>query len=88
MQNVSNVMEKVAARKRRQLWAGLLGKFEKIYRSHSSETEKIHACSDTYVNCHPGSSWEHLTLLLYAKDEMTAVELARPFLPPKGKSIS
>ena len=56
-----------------------------IYSSHSSEKEKTHACSDVYVNCHPESSWEHLTTLLYEKDELTAVDHARPFLPPRGK---
>ena len=58
---------------------------EEIYSSHSSEKEKTHAYSDVYVNCHPESSWEHLTSLLYEKDEMTAVDQARPFLPPRGK---
>ena len=58
---------------------------EEIYSSHSSEKEKTHACSDVYVNCHPESSWEHLTSLLYREDEMTAVDQARPFLPPRGK---
>ena len=58
---------------------------EIIYSSHSSEKEKTHACSDVYVNCRPESSWEHLTSLLYEKDEMTAVDQARPFLPPRGK---
>ena len=56
-----------------------------IYSSHSSEKEKTHACSDVYVNCRPESSWEHLTSLLYEEDEMTAVDQARPFLPPRGK---
>jgi hypothetical protein len=56
-----------------------------IYRHHSSEKEKTRACSDAYVNCRPESSWEHLTSLLYEEDEMTAVDQARPFLPPRGK---
>ena len=58
---------------------------KEIYSSHSSEKEKTHVCSDAYVNCRPESSWEHLTLLLYEIDEMTAVDRARPFLPPRGK---
>ena len=56
-----------------------------IYNSHSSEKEKTLACSDMYVNCRPESSWEHLTSVLYEEDEMTAVDQARPFLPPRGK---
>ena len=55
-----------------------------IYSSHSSEEEKTRACSDTYVNSRPESSWEDLTSLLYTEDEMTAVDQARPFLPPRG----
>ena len=58
---------------------------EEIYSSHSSEKEKTHACSDVYVNCRPESSWEHLTSRLYEKDELTAMDQARPFLPPRGK---
>ena len=58
---------------------------KEIYSSDSSEKEKTHACSDVYVNCHPESSWEHLTSLLYKEDELTAVDQARPFLPPRGK---
>ena len=56
-----------------------------IYSSHSSEEEKTHACSDVYANCHPESSWEYLTSLLYEEDELTAVDQARSFLPPRGK---
>ena len=59
--------------------------FKEIYSSHSSEKEKTHACSDVYVNCRPESSWEHLTSRLYEEDELTAVDKARPFLPPRGK---
>ena len=88
-------MEKVTENKRRQLWKRVLklpyrrseieGYVDEIYSSHSSEEEKTRACSDTYVNCRPESSWEHLTTLLYEEDEITAVDQARPFLPPRGK---
>ena len=56
---------------------------EDIYSSHSSEKERLHSCAYRYV-CKPDSSWEHLTSLLYEEDEMTAVDQARPFLPPRG----
>ena len=85
MKNVTDVMEKVIENKRRQLWERVLGikvYVDKIYSSHSSEEEKTCACSDTYVNCRPGSSWEYLITL--KEDEMTAVDQARPFLPPRG----
>ena len=57
---------------------------DQLYSSHSTEKEKTLSCSDTYVNCYPEASWEHLTTLLYEEDEMTAVDQTRPFLPPKG----
>ena len=100
MENVTDVMEKIAEDKRRQVWEIVLEivhgyeeetrvymYFDEIYSSHSSEREKTHACSDMYVNCHPDSSWENLTSQLYKEDEMTAVGQAMTFLPPRGKSI-
>ena len=79
--------------KRRNVWWRVLGSGQvslvgEIYSSHSSEKEKTHACSDAYANFCPESSWEHLTSLLYEEDEMTAVDQARPFLPPGGKWIT
>ena len=95
MKNVTDVMEKVTVNKRRHVWERVLKLHEyhfeikvcvdEIYSSHSSEEEKTCAFSDMYVNCRPESSWEHLTTLLYQEDEMTAVDQARPFLPPRGK---
>ena len=93
--NVNDVMEKVKVHKRRKVWSYLLNKKElrrtstymyidELYSSPFRDKEKTHAFSDTYVNCHPESSWEHLTTLLYQEDEMTAVDQARPFLPPRG----
>ena len=58
---------------------------KKVYSSNSTETDKTLGCSDVYVHSHPDSSWEHLTSLLYKEDEMTAVDQARPFLPPRGE---
>ena len=46
--------------------------------------ERTFAFSDTYVQYSPHSSWEHLVSVLYEEDEMNAVDLARPFLPPRG----
>ena len=76
--------------KRRRVWRRVLGRggrshVDEIYCSHSSEKEKTHACSDIYINYFPKLSWEHLTSQLYKEDEMTAVDQARPFLPPRGK---
>ena len=84
--DVTRAMEKVKVDNRRRVWEEVLVEeaVEVIYSSHSSEEEKTHACSDVYVNCHPESSWEHLTSVLYREDETTAVDQARPFLPPRG----
>ena len=93
VEKVTEVMEKVKVDKRRQVWDRVLtwryglrrvSPVDQLYSSHSTEKEKNLSCSDTYVNCHPEASWEHLTTLLYEEDEMTAVDQARPFLPPKG----
>ena len=87
VENVTDVMEKVSVDKRRQLWKGVLNLRVDVYDnlSVSTKKEKTYACSDTYVNSCPESSWEHLTSLLYEEDEVTAVDQARPFLPPRGK---
>ena len=79
--------------KRRRVWGRVLdgggeSHVDEIYSSHSSEKEKTRACSDIYINSRPESSWEHLTSLLYEGDEMTALDHARPFLPPRGKWIT
>jgi hypothetical protein len=101
VENVTGVMEKVTVNKRRLLWSRVLEQKEQtrkifhlgayivdeIYISHSSGKEKTHACSDVYVNCHPESSWEHLTSVLYKENEMTVVDQARPFLPPRGNIL-
>jgi hypothetical protein len=91
VENVTDVIEKVTEDRRRQVWEKVLridGYVDEMYGSHSSEKEKTmsNACSDVYVDCHPESSWEHLTSLLYKQDEMTAVDRARTFLPPRGMS--
>ena len=88
VEKVTEVMEKVEGDKRR-LWERVLtwnyrSPMNQLYSSHSTEKEKTLSCSDTYVNCHPEASWEHLTTLLYEEDEMTAVDQTRPFLTPKG----
>ena len=89
VEKVADVIKNVKVDKRRQVWERVLtwegeSPVDQLYSSHSTEKEKTLSCSDTYVNCHPGSSWEHLTSQLYEEDEMITVDQARPFLPPKG----
>ena len=86
---VTEVMENVRVDKRRQVWKRVLtwewkSPVNQLYSGRSTEKEKKLSCSDTYVNCHPEASWEHLASRLYEEDEMTAVDQTRPFLPPKG----
>ena len=86
---VAEVMEKVKVDRRRWLWRRVLtlkgqSPVDQLYSGHSTERERMLSCSDTYVNCHPEASWEHITSSLYEVLEMIAVDQARPFLPPKG----
>ena len=86
--NVTAVLEKVSVNSRNQVLYGLLGS-DRVYSelsSHTNDKDFIPACSEAYVS-HPRSSWEYLTSLLYAEDELTAVDEARPFLPPRGESL-
>ena len=76
--------------KRTDVWKRVLGwrAVESVHSSYSTEEEKTFACSDTYVHCSPAeSSWENLTSVLYEEHEMAAVDVARPFLPPRGKLV-
>ena len=79
--------------KRKQVWKRTLyydpgdessSLVDQVYSSQSTEKEKTLSCSDTYITCHPLSSWEHFTTLLYEEDERTAVDRARLFLPFRG----
>ena len=90
VENVTNVMENVTVDQREKVWKSILEEgaesyVEKVYSSDSTEKDKTLACSDVYVHSRPDSSWEHLTSVLYEKDEMTVVDQARPFLPPRGE---
>ena len=67
VENVTDVMEKVTEDKRRHVWRMVLewrwsrlrSHIDEIYCGHSTEKEKTHACSDIYVNCHPGNTSPH-----------------------------
>ena len=53
---------------------------KEIQRRYSTDTEKIHACADYYVNCHPDSEWEHLTARLYLKKEFALARESKSFM--------
>ena len=88
--NVANVTENVTVDRREEVWKSALGweansYVVKVYSSNSTVKDKSLHCCVVYVHSRPDSSWEHLTTVLYEEDEMTAVDQARPFLPPRGE---
>ena len=89
VENVAGVMEKVAVERREEVWSrqGIVPRpqLEEINQKYSTEEQKIHACADIYVNCHPDFSWTHLHQRLYKKNEMTAVKKAKTFIPQTGE---
>ena len=89
VENVTAVLEKVSLNNRNRVLYGLL-ESDSVYSeliSHTSDKDFLPACSEVYVHSCPRSSWEHLTTLLYEEDELTAVDEARPFLPPRGEFV-
>ena len=89
VKNIVEVMENVAVERRKEVWSSRDivpdPQLEEIYQKYSTEEQRIHACADTYVNCHPHSSWTHLCQILYAKNEVTASRKAKTFIPQTGK---
>jgi hypothetical protein len=92
VENVAGVMEKVAVERRKEVWSkGLMDsivpgpQLEEIYQKYSTEEQRIHACADIYVNCHPDSSWTDLCEGLYWENEMTAAKKAKTFMPQTGE---
>ena len=89
VENVVGVIEKVAVERRKEVWSrGDIVpdlQLEKIYQKYSTEEQRVHACADIYVNCHPDSSWTHLHQGLYGWNEMTAAKKAKTFMQRTGK---
>ena len=89
VKNVIGVMENVAVERRREVWSQWdifpPPQLEEVYQKYSTEEQRIHACADVYVNCHPKSSWAHLCQKLYVVKEMTAVRKAKTFIPQTGE---
>ena len=86
------MIENVAVERRKEVWSkrGIIPdqQLEEIYQKYSTEGQRIHACADFYVNCHPDSSWTHLCQSLYLENEVTAVTAvrkAKAFIPQTGK---
>ena len=89
MENVIGVMENVAVERRKEVWyeGDIIPdpQLKEIYQKYSTEEQRIHACADIYVNCHPQLSWTFLCQRLYKGNEMTAVRKAKTFIPQTGE---
>ena len=72
---------------RKEVWSGLVPDtlLEEIYQNYSSEDQRLHACADFYVNCHPEPSWTDLCEELFYKKEVTAAGKAKTFIPQTGR---
>ena len=83
VENVIEVMQNVVVDGRKKVWSGWgivpHPQLEEIYQKYSTEEQRIHACADFYVHCHPESSWTYLCQMLYVEKEMTAVRKAKIF---------
>ena len=88
MKNVIGVMENVAVERRKEVWSNWdtvpHPQLDEIYRTYSTEEQRIHACADVYVNCRPESSWTYLCKRLY-EEEMTAARKVKTFIPQTGE---
>ena len=89
VENVVGVMENVAVERRKEVWLreNIVPRPQlvEIYEKYSTEEQRIHACADIYVNCHPQPSWTHLYQRLYDENEMTAARKAKTFVPQTGE---
>ena len=86
VENVIGVMEKVTDGRSMDVWNWwfTMNLLLDIKSKCSTEREQIHACTDIYVNCQPGSSWEDLARGLYHNEETAAVEEVQSYLNPRG----
>ena len=84
--NVTQILNKIGGKWERMMGGRAVGLdipqslLEEIQRRYSTDTEKIHACADYYVNCHPKASWEDLTVALYVEEEFAAARESKSFM--------
>ena len=57
-----------------------------IQRKCSTKREVATECAYHFSHCHPQASWTLLATRLYKKEELTAVEKVKPFLPLRGEN--
>ena len=89
-ENVDHVMAKVDPKEREEVCERVLGYnttvIKKIQKQYSTDSEREMAYIDAYINCCPWSSWQHLAKVLYQHHHVAAVEDARSYLPPRGRT--
>ena len=83
--NVTQVMDKIEGDKWEEVMSvgGLdipRSLLKEIRRRYSTDSEKIHACVDYYLNYKPDASWEVLTMSLYWKKEFAAARESKSFM--------
>ena len=93
--NLVGVMEKVTSdmERRKEVWrkvlrCGLLtpdSYIDEVYTKYTTEKEQTNVLADVYINSRPDSSWCHLVITLYYKDELAAAKEAKSFFQQNGK---
>ena len=89
--NVIQILNKIPGDKREKVMGGggldiPRSLREEIQRRYSTDAEKIHACADYYVNCHPNAGWEDLTLGLYHMKEFALARESKSLFMSTGKN--
>jgi hypothetical protein len=84
--NVTQILNKIPGDKWEKVMGGLgldipWSLLEEIQRRYSTDTEKIHACADYFVNCHPQAEWEDFTTRLYVKHQFAALKEKKSLIP-------
>ena len=86
--NLSGIIERITSdEKRRDVWKHILSSesiVDDMYMKYATSKERAEALADIYINIMPGSSWQHVVRVLYAKDELAATKEAKSFLPQNG----
>jgi hypothetical protein len=86
---ITQLLNKIPGHKWEEVMGGLdipRPLLEEILRRYSTDTEKIHACADYYVNCHPDAEWKYLTKSLYDREEFALARECKSFMSI-GKNI-
>ena len=80
--NVTQILSKIPGGKWKKVMGGRIPRplLEEIQRRYSTDIEKIHACADYYVNCHPDAEWKDFTWRLYYEKEFASARESKSFI--------